>query len=513
MARIAEGETWRHDSNVPPPRRKRGFEDRDKGRRVDLSHMEVLAIDDVTTKDVDDAVSYERDANGNEWVWVHIADVDRWIQPPEQGVQRKLGANNCPAAALNLNARRQWETVYLPHATYPMFPKAVTVDPRILSLGDGFTSDVLSFGMQVGADGGIERYEIMPATVSNVRRTTYDEVEAFLKGTKKGGGGITEAQSVWGSLMNMFASDTAPSTGPRYTDAQAATLVALNEIAQRRSQWRAQQGSSDFNVPAPRVHVRPLSVGDGDGDGDGNDAANTASASENSMVARSKNFEIEVKLERRGSAQELVAETMILANELVATHCANNGIPIPFRTQNAPLIDEATAKRIDKLPKDPEFVRKLLLVRSAHPASVTSAPARHHSLGLNAYSRATSPIRRYWDLIVHHQVKAHLRGEVLPYTAQAIEKMIPSLLLREVHVKALCAHCDRWVHASCVYYCRLVPSALAFRVLTPPCLPLRSLPCCFLCLLSLPALGLFRGPVGRVYLRSVAVRRLTGYQP
>lgn len=41
----------------------------------------------------------------------------------------------------------------------------------------------------------------------------------------------------------------------------------------------------------------------------------------------------------------------------------------------------------------------------------------HGGLGLDNYVQATSPIQRYLDLAFHYQLKAHLRGEVLPFLA------------------------------------------------------------------------------------------------
>ena len=38
----------------------------------------------------------------------------------------------------------------------------------------------------------------------------------------------------------------------------------------------------------------------------------------------------------------------------------------------------------------------------------------HFALGVDAYVQATSPLRRYADLVAHHQIKAHLRHEELP---------------------------------------------------------------------------------------------------
>ncbi|MEZ4620494.1 MAG: RNB domain-containing ribonuclease [Caldilineaceae bacterium] len=39
-----------------------------------------------------------------------------------------------------------------------------------------------------------------------------------------------------------------------------------------------------------------------------------------------------------------------------------------------------------------------------------SEPGRHTGLGMASYAQATSPLRRYTDLLVHQQLRAHLNG-------------------------------------------------------------------------------------------------------
>ena len=52
------------------------------------------------------------------------------------------------------------------------------------------------------------------------------------------------------------------------------------------------------------------------------------------------------------------------------------------------------------------------------------SPARHASLGLEAYTQVTSPIRRYTDLLAHFQLKAHLRGDELPFAKDEIQEIL-----------------------------------------------------------------------------------------
>ena len=48
-------------------------------------------------------------------------------------------------------------------------------------------------------------------------------------------------------------------------------------------------------------------------------------------------------------------------------------------------------------------------------------------MGLNTYSQVTSPIRRYTDLIAHFQIKAHLRGDELPFTVERLQEIMLGL--------------------------------------------------------------------------------------
>jgi exoribonuclease-2 len=50
-------------------------------------------------------------------------------------------------------------------------------------------------------------------------------------------------------------------------------------------------------------------------------------------------------------------------------------------------------------------------------------PGAHAGLGLTIYTRATSPLRRYLDLVVHQQLRLHLRGERPLDTQEILERI------------------------------------------------------------------------------------------
>jgi exoribonuclease-2 len=100
-------------------------------------------------------------------------------------------------------------------------------------------------------------------------------------------------------------------------------------------------------------------------------------------------------------SRELVTEAMLMAGEAVARLALEQGIPIPFTTQDPPETEER--------PQD--LAGMYDLRRFLRPSEQSSMPGPHAGLGLEVYVQATSPLRRYLDLVVHQQLRAHLKGE------------------------------------------------------------------------------------------------------
>jgi exoribonuclease-2 len=102
----------------------------------------------------------------------------------------------------------------------------------------------------------------------------------------------------------------------------------------------------------------------------------------------------------RLNSREMVTDLMLMAGEAVARYCHDRAIPIPFATQAPP--DEPAA------PQD--LAAMYAYRRFFKPTQVKTLAEPHAGLGLQRYTRATSPLRRYSDLLVHQQLRAHLAG-------------------------------------------------------------------------------------------------------
>lgn len=103
--------------------------------------------------------------------------------------------------------------------------------------------------------------------------------------------------------------------------------------------------------------------------------------------------------------RELVANAMLCTGAAVAEFMNNEGIPFPFVTQAPPDIDVSTLG---------DSMADMFQLRRNCSAGVNGIVAGKHSgLGLEPYSRVTSPLRRYSDLLAHQQIRRFLKKEPL----------------------------------------------------------------------------------------------------
>ncbi len=133
--------------------------------------------------------------------------------------------------------------------------------------------------------------------------------------------------------------------------------------------------------------------------------------------------EITIEVLHESLSRKLVAEMMILAGEVAARYGQAHNLPIPFRNQPQPELPPD--EELLQLPPGP--VRACAIRRCMPRSELSITPARHASLGLDTYTQVTSPIRRYSDLLAHFQIKAHLRGEPLPFSTEEMKELAQSL--------------------------------------------------------------------------------------
>lgn len=111
---------------------------------------------------------------------------------------------------------------------------------------------------------------------------------------------------------------------------------------------------------------------------------------------------IEVSLrDRESPAQIMVSELMILANSLFANFLTERGAPAIFRSQAPPIEHFELGEEYDPVVS---YRCKRFLSRG----DLGIRPAPHSTMAVDAYTTATSPLRRYSDLVVQRQIKGVL---------------------------------------------------------------------------------------------------------
>ncbi len=108
-------------------------------------------------------------------------------------------------------------------------------------------------------------------------------------------------------------------------------------------------------------------------------------------------------------SRQLISEAMILYGNLISNFTKINKIPVPYRVQQR--IDNVSNDKIKDCDNKVFYNFKLKKTMGKSYYSINPMP--HSSLGLTSYLHATSPIRRYADLLVNHQLIRYLNNKDL----------------------------------------------------------------------------------------------------
>jgi len=128
---------------------------------------------------------------------------------------------------------------------------------------------------------------------------------------------------------------------------------------------------------------------------------------------RVENGKVSIKQLPEMNSKDMVTDAMLMAGEAAARFAIDNKIPFPFTTQPIPETIENPA----------DCAGMFCYRRKLKPSEVKSSPDQHAGLGVKAYSRATSPLRRYIDLVAHQQIHAFI-GNTPPLDNQEIMNRI-----------------------------------------------------------------------------------------
>ena len=328
--------------------------------RRDLTAMPAVTIDDIETRDRDDALSLEAvDAGPNSpasgyRIGIHIAHAAAII--PHGG-------------AIDREADRRMATLYLPEGEIGMLPPDFM--RRAGSLDPGEIRAALSLLVEVSTSGDVLGWEVTPSIIRAQAALAYQEADEAL----------ADQNSPWHDLLSR-----------------------LDQVARTWRRVRESAGAIQLEQAEMAIKVRP-----------------------------SGQVEVRV-LQRSTPARQLVTELMIMCNSLLAEFCRREGLPAAYRAQAAPDLSDLA---IDlegraKIPEGP--LRQYLIMRRLRPADLDVMPAPHGGLGVRAYIQATSPLRRYPDLVMQRQIGYFLSSGKPFYPTETVASVLQRA---EVQLKEL----------------------------------------------------------------------------
>ncbi|SFV82854.1 3'-to-5' exoribonuclease RNase R [hydrothermal vent metagenome] len=136
------------------------------------------------------------------------------------------------------------------------------------------------------------------------------------------------------------------------------------------------------------------------------DVNNAISLNLPNVNVRFEDNEVTITPQNSSPSRELVAEMMVMAGRVIAQFSIENEIVMPYTIQDEGDFSQEILDNKDSLTLSASFKATKCFKRSA--TSTKSLP--HYGLGLDAYLRVTSPLRRYLDLLAHQQLSSFISG-------------------------------------------------------------------------------------------------------
>lgn len=394
-------------------------------KRKEWNDHRVFAIDSKDTVDVDDAVSIEKtDSPDEHWIHVHVADPASRIQPDSP-----LGAR---AQTLPMN-------LYLSGHQSNIWGVGNEVQ-ELFSLGPD--KPCLTFSGRVNNNGDLLEYTITPGQLKEIIFITPEEVNRAV--------GYEESRQppTW-ATSESFQVGRSPSERPENRKMATAPELRQDDLESLKALHRVAIAIHEKRLAKGSVPVFPL-------------RANTkASFDETSIETTSSgllacNGDPSINISwNSGREAPLVTNTMILAGEIAARWCTDRNIPIPFVKQsgaerNSKLLRAYTERVYYPMllrGEEPSLEQSRQFYSLVGPDEMSTRPGPHFVMGVDAYAKVTSPLRRYSDLVAHWQIEHALLQDMetgrvapqkLPFDEKKLSsKVFPWMLLRQRVIRRL----------------------------------------------------------------------------
>jgi exoribonuclease-2 len=139
-----------------------------------------------------------------------------------------------------------------------------------------------------------------------------------------------------------------------------------------------------------------------------------------------------------------VAEMMVMAGRTMAQFTSDNLIPVPYVLQDKGDFSEEFLAKKDTLTLSESF----LAIKNFKRSATSVKPLLHYGLGLPAYLRVTSPMRRYYDLLAHQQIINFITNKPMLPVSQ-VKEIIGSVNMALASVGRVSRFSDD--HFKCVF--------------------------------------------------------------
>jgi ribonuclease R len=328
-----------------------------EGRR-DLRDLVTFTIDPPTARDYDDAISAEELGDGAVRVWVHIADVAAFVRP---------------GSALDREAFRRANSVYVPGLVEPMLPEALS--NRSCSLVPG--EDRMAVTVELEFEGArVRRTAFHRSIIRSDARLDYPRVDRIF-------GGAERADEPWAAPL-------------------AAARRVARALGDAREGLTVESSEPEFSFSRDG-HVHAVEP---------SEQTESHRLIEALMIAA--NEAVAALLEaRKLPALYRVHEPPDAARvERLLAQLAALGVPTPPAGEHLTALQAGEVANEAARLVDAEVRRRghgraaltSLVLRSLKQARYSARNLGHYGLRSERYCHFTSPIRRYPDLICHRSL-------------------------------------------------------------------------------------------------------------
>jgi ribonuclease R len=332
------------------------FNPEQQNHRQDITDKVIITIDPPDAKDFDDAISLEKDSDGNWVLGVHIADVSTFIEAD---------------SPLDAEAKNRGNSVYLPGKTIPMLPEILS--NGICSLQPNQKRSVKSVYITYDQKANIISRKFANSTICSTQRLTYQQADSFLKGhTKDAKPGVIKLLKNMEALSRLIE-QRRMKNGMLHLDLPETELIMDNSGRVVNAQ------PADTSYPHTIIEMFMVE-------------ANDAVAS---LLDR-----LDVPFMRR-----IHPEPDALSMKNLARLVRAFGYNLPRNPDRKSLQDLLAAVQ----NSDCSFGVNLAVLRSFEKAQYAPTNIGHYALASTHYCHFTSPIRRYADLLVHRVLEYYLQ--------------------------------------------------------------------------------------------------------